>query len=49
MGEYLGRQEGVVFREGPVVEDEQKLNTTLKSLDGMRHATGRSAKLTLLP
>lgn len=43
MCEYLGRQEGIVFREGPVVEDQQELNASFKSLDGMGHATDWSA------
>lgn len=43
MCEYLGRQEGIVFREGPVVEDQQELHASFKSLNGMGHATDWSA------
>lgn len=40
MGEDLAGQEGVVFREGSVVKDEEELYACIEGLDGVRDAPG---------
>jgi len=38
-GEDFGSKEGVIFREGAVVENKKELDTALQSLEGMRNTS----------
>lgn len=41
VGKHFGGKEGVVFRKAAVVENQEKLNTALQRLQGMRYTSVR--------
>lgn len=46
-GECLGDQEGTIFGEGAIIEDEKKLDSIRETLDGVGNSAGEKPDVTL--